>query len=84
MKILVDQHVTMDFDPWSIEQAAKVIEKARREYRDTSHRVLRGMLTLLLFSELESQAPGSMGRFQQQIEAVTKGMKEPIPEGASE
>lgn len=60
-----------------LEAAGKALEEIRSNNRDNSEGVLRAMLTVLLFAEIEVQHPGNMQRLQDQVNKIAKAMKPP-------
>ena len=80
MKIAIDKALEFEFDPWSIEEAGKAVARVRHDHKERSAEVLRAMLTLLLFAELEAQHPGNMARMQSEIDKIVAGLKPPQPE----
>jgi len=77
MKIALDESIELEFQEWNLDQAAKYLNDVRLKAGDRADDVFRGMLTLLLFGQIEQQSPGTIKRISSGAESVAKTLDGP-------
>lgn len=77
MKIALDESVELEFQEWNLDQAANYLNEVRRKAGDRADDIFRGMLTLLLFGQIEQQAPGTISRISMAAAEVAKTLEGP-------
>lgn len=80
MKLKLDDGMLeIEFDAWQIGEAAKVIEKVRHDHRERADNVLKSLLGLLIFGQIESRNPGTLDRLIRESSKVSELLKGPQP-----
>lgn len=80
MKLKLDDGMLeIEFDQWQIDAAAKVIEKIRHDHRERADNVLKSLLGLLLFGQIEQRNPGTIDRLMREASKVSEMLKGPQP-----
>jgi hypothetical protein len=77
MKIALDESVELEFDEWSLDAAGDVIRATMERHSERADDVLRAMLTILLFSQIEDQKPGTLERFNGIVQSAARTLGKP-------
>lgn len=83
MKLAIDQAVDLEFDQWSLKEAQEVINGIRcnrSSSGEDAERILKALLALLLFSQIEQVKPGTIERIRQVAEDYGKLGAPPVDE----
>lgn len=74
MKIAVNEEVEFEFSPWSLTEATERINEIRHKHKERADDVLRGVLTILMFAEIEQKSPGTLQRLCNAGEQTAKAL----------
>lgn len=83
MIVKIDEPLEFEFDQWSIEQAADLLQTLRTKHPERANDVTKSLLGLLIFGQLEHKQPGTIDRLFIEIGKVSETLKGPKPREAN-
>ena len=76
MKIALDETITLEFDAYSLTAAGDRIAEIRAKHSERADDVLNGILTILLFRQIEKTVPGTFNRLVSGCRETQDAVKE--------